>query len=156
MNNPRIKTWIGSSILLGATLALVLLLASPSVARPAKRISAVLWSSLSDERESDLLVTVETTKGVHVGDPVFFVQADGDARPIAHVAAMDPGTKHVRVRFAPDEDPAGPWSVRVYPPKTRLDGRVPHRRSAGDRASRRRGAGAESRTTLGRRAVPGG
>ncbi len=115
MNNPQLKAWLGSGILAGAMLALVLLLASPSVARPAERITAELLSGLSAERDDDLLTPVDTTKGVDVGAPVFFVEPDGEARPVAHVVAVDDG--RLRVRFAAGEDPAGPWRVRVVPPK---------------------------------------
>ncbi len=121
MNEATIKAWIGSGILVGAMLALVLVLSSPSVARPAGRITDELLSGVTDERDNDLLITVETIKGVQVGAPLFFIEPDGEARPIAHVAAItDAASCGLRVRFAPGEDPSGPWRVRVYPPKRGL------------------------------------
>ncbi len=118
----RTQVLAGSIVLCVALLGLVLLLASPVVAKPAGRVAATLASALDAERESDLRMAVPSLKGIHTGLPVFFLGDPPESRPIAHVAdfGQDGGEAWVRLRFEPGAKSEGPWTLRAYPPSRKL------------------------------------
>lgn len=123
MLSNRIKVWVGSLLLVGSVLTLLLALTSPGFADPAGRIGRTAWSGLEPARPDDLLVEVETLEGVHVGSPVFRLETGHETTPVAHVVSLSTaadGTHHLRVRFAIDHVLPGEWQIRVFPPRKGL------------------------------------
>jgi hypothetical protein len=121
--STRLKILVGTLVLGGAAASLAVLVASPSVAGPARRIVASLTSVLDAERAGDAVFTVETLHGLAAGLPVYRVEEDGRPRAIAHVrsfSALPGGGGEVRVRFAPEVDTSGPWRLHMYEPSRKL------------------------------------
>jgi hypothetical protein len=122
----RIKTLIGTLVLGAVVCGAVLLLVSPGVARPAGRILASLGSAFDDERDDDQRFPVGSLDGIRKGLPVFLVDGEGRARPVAYVVRSEAGRAGpgqepaVFVRFAPGERAEGPWRLRAYPPSRKL------------------------------------
>ena len=123
MISQQAKVWVGSLLLLGIATGAVWAIQSPGVQRPLERVAREAWSGVVATRPSDLLVVPETFEGVQVGAPVYLVDAHGDATAIAHVvsrkAEVD-GRPALRLRFSADASPAGPWRLRVFPPRRGL------------------------------------
>lgn len=125
MNAKRLKVWLGSLIVVGATLTLLLMLLSPALAEPISRIQRVVVSGLDAERGDDVVLAVETLKGVDVGAPVYFLETGHETVPVGHVvgtSTADDGTHSIRFRYAPDQAVSGDLSMRVFPPRRGLRG----------------------------------
>ena len=118
----RRKQLFGGCVLGAALVCGIGALLSPAVRSPAARVAAVLQSGLQAERSDDLVVALPTTAGLSAGLPAWAVDAAGDARPVAHVAAFGSGPEGawVRLRFEPGEDAAASWTLHAHPPDRRL------------------------------------
>jgi len=116
------KVAVGGLVLLGSALGALLVLTSPGIARPARRIFESLRSALTEERSDDVVLRVDTLEGVQRGLPVFLADESRGNRPLAHVARFGqrPAGPWVRLRFEPGEVSRGAWRLRVYPPSRGL------------------------------------
>lgn len=127
----RLQTLLGTAVLGALPAGLVLLLMAPGVARPAQRVLETLASAWQSERPGDAPFPVPSLAGIHRGLPVYLVDDEGRARAVAHVHGLHAGRAgpagdsdapgpRVVLRFAPGEDPAGPWNLRAYEPSRKL------------------------------------
>jgi hypothetical protein len=90
---------VGYVLLAALPGGLALAATSPVVAEPAVRVLRTVLRDLRRPSRDDPRHPVPTTEGVSPGDPAFLVAADGTARPVAHVLAVEPGA--LVLRFAP-------------------------------------------------------
>lgn len=134
------KPRVGSLVLVGALVGLVLLLSTPAITRPAGRVLAALGSAFVAERSDDLVVTLSDLTGISVGLPAYLVDISGNSRPLAHVASFGTGKNGAwaRLRFEPGEDTRGPWRLIVHPPGRSLGAALDV--AVTDEAARRFGA----------------
>jgi len=93
-----------------------------TVAEPAARVAAAVWSAIETDRDEDAVLQVASLKGITKGVPVFLLDGEAEGRPVAHVLDLGEGARGpwIELRFAPGEDTTGPWQVHAYPPSRKL------------------------------------
>ena len=126
MISARARTRLGSILMLAILGGLLFLFTRPAVREPAARVAQVIGSGLRGPGDGDPRIPVTTVDRAKIGDPVYLVDAGGDARAVAHVLEIrsEPEPAFI-LRFEPGEEALAELGsehlgVTVLPASTRL------------------------------------
>lgn len=118
---PRwIQILVGASFWAAALVFLLKGATDPAVAAPTAQMVETVASALDVERDEDLRLPVWTTEGIRIGEPVYVIDAAGDAHPMGWVTRVGAADVHVRAAPGEPERASDDFELQVHPPRRGL------------------------------------